>query len=333
MRQSHASPEEAIRELAAIKPNESSYASAQYEIAQLQYQLWSKSKDDEAKTEPLAKDLLKTVERLLNITDKEADPDQRVKTALLAIAVLQSAAKPDDSRTASLLSRVTSAAERLDPKNPAAIEFQYRRLQLAQKSGDEATLKLAAAVIAQHGAGSAYELPALVVTAKAADQSVASATAADRPARLAEAARIYHRLIALLGDSAATFKTNKNAFAAASKLTQYDEELGHWPEAAERLNRLLEAAPSDRRLLRRAGLANVQAGRYTEALPHWRALVSGLSSGTEDWLEAKYYQLLCLEKTDRAASEKTYKQFKVLFPDVKSAAWRDKFAELEKNVR
>jgi tetratricopeptide (TPR) repeat protein len=117
------------------------------------------------------------------------------------------------------------------------------------------------------------------------------------------------------------------------KLAQYDEELQRWPQAADRLNRLLEAQPRDRRVLRRAGLACYHADRYSEALDHWRTLIGGLESGTEDWLEAKYYQLACLEKTDRASATKVLQQFKVLFPEVKSATWRPKFAELENSLQ
>ncbi|HEX5106575.1 MAG TPA: hypothetical protein VFV87_22300, partial [Pirellulaceae bacterium] len=102
-----------------------------------------------------------------------------------------------------------------------------------------------------------------------------------------------------------------------------------WPQAAERLQRLALALPSDRRFLRRAGLATLQVGRHADSLEHWRRLLAGLSSGSDDWLEAKYYQLVCLGATDRATAEKVWKQFKLLFPEVKSEVWKEKFAELE----
>jgi len=243
---------------------------------------------------------------------------------------LQSSDKPDQARVSALLTSVASAASHLDASNPAAVEYQYRRLQAAQNAGDNRAVQQAADAIAQHGAGTPYELPALVVTARAADRAVAAASSSARPAKVAEAARIYERLVALLGESPAVLSSNKNALAAASKLAQYDEELGRWQAAADRLARLVEAAPRDRRLLRRAGLAEVKAGRNSQAVAHWRTLLGGLETGSDDWLEAKYYQLACLEQTDRDAAEKVYKQFKVLFPEVKSAAWREKFAELAK---
>jgi hypothetical protein len=333
LRQTHATPEQAIRDYAAVKPNDPAYPSAQYELCQLQYQMWAKAKSDPAKAEPLAAELLKTADRFLTRTDRGGDAEQRLKAALLAIDVLQTSATPDSSRVAALLSSVAKTADQLDPSNVAAVEYQYRRLQLAQKTGDVETVKQAADSIAKHGGGTPYELAALVVVARSADDAVVRAKPTERAAKIADATKIYTRLVALLGDSPATLTSNKNALAAASKLAQYDEQQENWPRAADRLSRLIEALPRDRRLLRRAGLASYKAGLYPQALEHWRSLLGGLDSGSDDWLEAKYYQLACLEKTDRPAAEKVLKQFQVLYPEVKSTVWREKFAELSQKLQ
>jgi hypothetical protein len=165
-----------------------------------------------------------------------------------------------------------------------------------------------------------------------ADEAVARAASAERESAIGEARKVYSRLVVLLGESADTLQNNKNALAAASKLAQYDELQSNWPAAADRLNRLVHAAPRDRRLLRRAGLASYHAGQYAPSLEHWRALLGGLESGSEEWLEAKYYQLACLIETDRATADKVFKQFRVLYPNVQSTAWREKFAEFERRL-
>jgi hypothetical protein len=85
--------------------------------------------------------------------------------------------------------------------------------------------------------------------------------------------------------------------------------------------------------LRRAGVACVRAGRHAEALDHWRKLLAGVASGSDQWLEAKYYQLVCLQKTDPPAAAKVWKQFKLLYPEVKSEAWSTKFMELEQQFQ
>ena len=57
-----------LRDLAAIKPGEPTYVSAQYEICQLQYQRWSKAKYDAAKAERVAAELVKSVEQYLALS-------------------------------------------------------------------------------------------------------------------------------------------------------------------------------------------------------------------------------------------------------------------------
>jgi hypothetical protein len=330
LRQSHSSPEEAIRELAKLPPGDPNYVSAHYEICQLKYQLWAKAKADARQAGPLAADVLKAADTFLAGANKDGDWERRLKATLLAVDVLSADATANQSRIAALLRDAADTAENIAPSNPAAVEYHYRRLQLAQKTGDQETVNSAAQFIAANGSGSPFELPALVVAARAADAAAESASEPDRAARQEEAARVYARLVELLGDSPTVLATSKNALAASSKLAQYDEALGRWPQAADRLERLVEALPSDRRFLRRAGIATFQTNRHADSLEHWRKLLAGLSIGSEEWLEAKYHQLACLLQTDRPAADKVWKQFKLLFPQVKSAAWKDKFAELEK---
>lgn len=333
LRQSRSSPAEAIRELAAIKTSDPNYASAQYEICLLQHQLWSAAKSDSAKASPLAADVLKTADRFLAMADRTSDFERRLKAALVSSDILLAASPPEEARVKQLLASVAEAAAHVDPADSTALEYQYRRLQLAQRAGDAKSMHAAAESIARHGSGSPYELPALVIVARSADAAVQAAPANERAARQDEAAGIYRRLVSLLGDSPAALADNKNALAASSKLAQYDEDRGRWKEAAERLNRLVEAAPKDRRLLKRAGLAAWQAKQFAASLAHWRTLLAGVDGGSDDWLEAKYYQLACLRETDRPAAKKVYDQFKLLYPTVKSAAWQGKLAELEQQLR
>ncbi|HEX5103663.1 MAG TPA: hypothetical protein VFV87_07635, partial [Pirellulaceae bacterium] len=215
LRQSHSSPEEAIRELATVPAGDPNYVSAQYEICQLQYQLWSRARTplspggrgaggEGAMAAAIAAELLTTADRFLAGAVEEGDWERKLKAALLALDVLWSQSPPNQQRIEALLREAAKAAENLDPSNAALVEYHYRRLQLAQKSGDKETLQAAAQWISKNGVGSPYELAALVIAARAADDAAESAAAADRTARREEAARIYARLVDLLGDSPAT---------------------------------------------------------------------------------------------------------------------------------
>jgi len=238
----------------------------------------------------------------------------------------------DDKRAAAMLTAAAPAGEALSRQSPLAAEFQYRRLQMAQKTGDKTAMNGAATWIAANGAGSPYEIPALVIVARQADDAVIGATDGNRQELQKEAAEIYERLAALLGESPEAIAGVKNALAVNSKLAHYDESLGRWKQAAARLDRIVAAMPTDKKYLRRAGIAHFQSGEFAPALEHFRKLLGGVSSGSDEWLEAKYYQLVCLSKTDRASAVKVWKQFKLLFPDVKSATWKDKFAALDADL-
>src|SRR5439155_17499213 len=139
---------------------DTSYVSAQYEICQLQHQRWSKVKSDPVTAEPIAAELQKSVDRFLSLAKSAGDGERRLKASLLAIDTLQSAAKPETSRVASLLGGAAAVIEHLAPDHPSVIEYEYRRLQLAQSSGDASSLQAAGKWIVMHGAGTAYELPA-----------------------------------------------------------------------------------------------------------------------------------------------------------------------------
>ncbi|MCE9527761.1 MAG: hypothetical protein K8R36_17095 [Planctomycetales bacterium] len=324
------SPEEALASLLAIKPTDPNYASARLEIAQLQVQKWSKVKGDKSQAPAAAKDALAAVETLL--AAKGASADQKLRGALIGLQVVFETAPVDEKRAAAWLEAATSAGEGLPAKSPLAAEFHYRRLQLAQKTGDKTAMNKAAAWIAANSAGSPYEMPALVIVARQADDSVAAATDGNRKELQEEAADVYSRLAALVGESPEAIKGVKNALAVNSKLAHYDEVLGRWKEAAARLDKIVVAMPSDKKYLRRSGIAHFQAGEFAPALEQWRKLLGGVEGGSDEWFEAKYHQLACLAKTDRPSAVKVWKQFKLLFPQVKSAAWKDRFATLDADL-
>ncbi len=324
------SPEEALASLAAIKPTEPNYPAARLEIAQLQFQKWTKLKGDKARAPAAAEEALAAVDALL--ATKGGSADQKLRGCLIGLQIVFDTAPVNEKRAASLLEAATPAGEALPAQSPLAAEFYYRRLQFAQKTGDKTAMNKAAAWIAANGAGSPYETPALVIVARQADDAVAAATDANRKDLQAEAADIYTRLAALVGESPEAIAGVKNALAVNSKLAHYDEALGRWQEAAARLDKIVAAMPSDKKYLRRAGIAHFQAGEFAPSLEQWRKLLGGVESGSEEWLEAKYHQLACLAKTDRPSAVKVWKQFKLLFPQIKSPAWKNKFAALEADL-
>lgn len=322
-------PEKAIESLARVKPQDAGYLSAQYEIVSLRHRIWKESGGDRAAGEKPALEVVAAVDRFLSVAGAASQAEERLRACLIAIEVLTAQEGSEEGEIDRYLAKAETAARTLASGSPLLPELYYRRLQHAQRTKDEARSREAAEWLSENGAGTPYELPALVIVARHADSAVAAADESDKRARQEEAAAIYRRLVALVGDSPQAIAGTKNALAASSRLAGYDESLGRWKEAAARLDKLVAAYPSDKKYLRRAGIAHVNARSHAAAIEHWRKLLAGLPAGSDEWLEAKHYQLTCLLATDRAAAEKVWRQFKLLYPEVKSAAWQDRFALLE----
>jgi hypothetical protein len=323
-------PEVAVKTLAAVTSDSPNYLTARYELCSVRHQLWSKSRG-EAK-ERLAREVRGDVDVYLAATP-ESEGARRVRAALLAVDVLLAEAPPNWDDAAKHLTRIQSAGDKLSNDDAIAPEYRYRRLQWARHAGDETSVRNNAQWLTEHAAGTSYELPALVIVAKHVDEQLAAAAAAQQSLRRDQAIAAYNRLVTLLGSSSEIIAKKKNALVANSKLAQYEYDAGQYSSAAARLEEIVKAFPTDRNYLRRAGLAWFKAGDLAKALPHWDTIVAGSDSASDPWYEAKYYQLACLAKTDADAASKSWRQFKLLHPEVKSTEWREKFAELEKTIK
>ena len=180
-------------------------------------------------------------------------------------------------------------------------------------------------------ADSPYELAALLTVANAIDRDAGQAGSENDASINERAYATYQRVVAVLEKSATPLSESKNLQVAYSRLAHYAARLGKPAEAAEQLEQLLKINPQDRRLLRRAGEAHAAAGQHAQALVHWRTLLLGLPKGTDDWLEAKFFQLQSLSHTDKDQARKVMQQFQLLYPDLGGTAWRDKFTALSRS--
>jgi tetratricopeptide (TPR) repeat protein len=210
-------------------------------------------------------------------------------------------------------------------------EYRYRQLQLADVLGDEPARREHARWIVRHAPGSSFELPALIIVARALDEQLRQEKSVSTES-LEEGFQVYRQLLAQFGDGPEVLKAKKNAQVAASRLADYADRLGRHAEASRLLANLLAAFPSDTGYLRRAGLADWRAGNHARSIEHWRVLVAGLPKDSDEWFEAKYYQLASLARLDPAQARESLQQFELLYPQFGSPAWRDRFSELQQSL-
>lgn len=332
LRSKAATPAETLASLEKVTSDSPTYLAARFDICQLLY-------DEARKATPA--DLSKELPKLMQAVDtfqqaargiREVDEVGRVVRAALFVVDLALTSQPSDLGIAGrYLGLAQPLAATLPDTHAVAAEFHYRAYQIAQRSGDGSALQTQAAWLAEHARGSGYELAGLVTAAKTADEELKAAGPRATTAQREKVHQLYARLSDLLGDSPEVLQRDKNARIAASKAAQYAQELGLHQEAARRLESLLAATAAEgtknRDYLRRAAIAHFEAQQFAQALPHVRTLLAGLTKGSNDWFEAKYYQLACLARTDPAAYSQVRDQFRLLYPQV-PAPWGPKLAAL-----
>jgi tetratricopeptide (TPR) repeat protein len=323
------SEEDTIGRLQQISPDDPKYLASQYELCLLQHQVWHDSSADQQSQQ--AKQVILAARRYLDAAGGEADELRAAKCCLLAADAAMRDSVDQGQVAAEFLDHAARLVDRLPENSPITIEYHYRRMQLAAlRQQDDDRLRYAQWLV-QHAAGTDYELPALVIVARAADQMVQQSAPDQHEAAQQQAQQIYQRLSERLGTSLAILQTSPNARVSLSRQADYAMQLGQFQQAADQLEQLIDAFPTDRNYLRRAAIAQWEQGDYAGSLERWRALLAGTSSGTEPWYEAKYYQILCLLETDPEMARKVAEQFRLLDPELGSPPWRGKFQDLLRN--
>ncbi|MFV1967379.1 MAG: hypothetical protein ACC628_18270 [Pirellulaceae bacterium] len=325
LREGAVSTAETLDRLQHVPAGSTDYLDARYDIGLLTYKQWTTADDKKAAADRVYRE----VDTYLAAAAGKADPSRSLKGCLLAAEVALSDTDRDAGKLERYLRKAQPWADSPSVQGSLAAEYHYRRLQQATAANDETARRRHAAWLVEKAPGSAYELPALVIAAKAVDSAVTRAGDSTPTTLWEEAYRIYNRLADLLGSSSEIMAEKKNARVANSKLAHYATLLGRFDDAGQRLVKILAAFPNDKGYLRRAGLAFYRAGSYEQALDPWRTLVAGLPKGSDGWYEAKYYQLACLFQIDSQRARDTLNQFQLLYPNP-PANWQKMFRQLEK---
>lgn len=326
------SAEDRARKLQAITADNPDYLASRFELCAALVTKWRDTPDRNQAAE-LGAGVLKVARQYFDAStanDRRVTSDIRV--ALFALEVL--AAKPgmDEQELAYFESRASSLASKLPMDARELVEFHYRQFQFARYRSDAVTASREATWLSQHGRGSTFELPALVVVAQDADEAYKKAAPDERREYARKAADAYQRLLELSGDTPEMIRSKTNARVAVSRLAQLRQESGDYPAAIGSLEKLLRAYPNDKSYLRRIAIAEFQAEHWAASLERWRRLVAGLEKGQAEWMEAKYYQIECLVRSDPEAAQVVFDQFKLLYPSLGEPPWRQRFEEVGRKL-
>lgn len=321
-------PATMINQLEAIGPDDDSYALARYDLCMLLHRLWQRDRDDEQKSAERLASLAAAAKTYLTTVQGDPDAQRPLRVCLLAADAALHDSRPQLDVADDMLTRAKPFAAQLADSNGQVAEYHYRLLELAAAQENAQQRRQQAQWIADNAAGSPYELSALLIVANAIDREIRGGASGGTDALNRQAYDVYRRLVDVLGTSPQQLAGSRNAQVAASRLAHYAMQTGQVAEAAATLDELLKVKPRDRRYLQRAAAAHAAANQYAAALPHLRTLLSGLPSGSDEWLQAKYDQLVALGRTDKEQARKVYRQFELLHPQLGGADWRSKFTEL-----
>ena len=327
LQQNASTPAETLVDLEKVRPGAANYLAARYDICLQLHKLWSASKSDQRAAH--LRSLATAVETYLRRASRDTNNSRKVKCCLLMVGAAMT--EPASWQLAKVfMNKARPFVAGLARGDRSVAEFHYRALLLARQSGEEDAQQEHVRWLVDNGRGSPYEKVALGLAAQAIDRQIRTKGGAANRSELVRAHGIYDRLTELLGAEPGQIRASKNARVALSKRAHYASLLGQPAESAAQLEQLLAVYSKNKDYIRRAGLAHYQAQAYQNSIGHWRRLLSGLPKASDEWFEAKYYQLSCLSHLDLTKFRQVLRQFQLLYPSGGSPKWRARFEELQK---
>jgi tetratricopeptide (TPR) repeat protein len=318
---------EVMQQLKKTPEDDPNYAASQLEIARLHYQMWEKATSESSQSQALFS-LSEHIDQLLDRSVVSAET--RLKSAFLLNDCYIRAGNIEASEK--LLQRVEPLLAGLEKNSTSRVEFAYQQMQLAKQKNDLPAAEKYANDIVNIDANSAFARTAYTFLANQADQKLSRAIDSNRAERLRDAIKIYEKLSALFGQTQQEITQSKNARIVLAKLATYRKQNGQTDEALRLYQVLLAAYPQSKSYLLESARLLTDSGQHTKAIELWNSLVSGTDSDDEIWFEAKYNQMLCLEKTDPKTAIQVLHQFKRLHPKP-PGKWNELVDQLQERLQ
>jgi len=322
-------PEEAIKRLLTVAPENINFPVAMNEIVKRRYEDWlqhfqKKSDQESQKIISLVESEL-DYRRLPNATD-----ESKVKSILLVIDAML---RHTDLEPVQIRIRLDVAKKLLQQTGSLGnlyFEFRYYEFLFANRGGDPEAARQHAIWLSENAKGTRFEKSALVLLAQTADQSFRDSVANNSatPQSREKLIAVFQRLVTVLGSSHQTLVSAPNARIAYARLAELQLKNGATDDAIPKLNTLKELFPNNQNYLSSLGRALSVAGRFKDSTTVWRRLASGTRAGSELWFESKYNLAVGLFETgNRDDSQNLIVQTLRLSPQM-PAKWKQRFDKL-----
>ena len=322
---------EAVESLLRIQEGDPAWARAQQQAARMLYRMYSELQGEER--EQAGSRYLSTAVPLL-IRDLErgrSDPEAAGRAIARSRRVLEVAL---DERLLRLVAATTVLSECLpnrlvvDPPEGFVEEMTFRTVQLALRQDRIDSAEQAVDSLLERDPTGLWTRRAIreCFRRSLADWKEAGADAdrRDESRRLVRFGRLIlgeHRTIAEAFEHQGMVAVASTVAAAELDLWQRGGGTATARQAWLLFGDLLAVHPRNQSFLRGRGLLAASQDDREEGIRCWRLLVSGTSSGSESWFEARVNLLELLEGIDPAHARSVLMQHRVLFPDWGPEPW------------
>ena len=309
-------PEDAMRRLNRISPNDENHASALLEMAAQRYRIWQSQTDSEASMASLQKACGEVA------SSGSTTAGQKVRANFLLIDALSRLESPERTQIDTLIQRSTSLLDQIEDDKMVRAELLYYRMQLRPRSGDLTAASGIAEELVEVGKGTRFELPALIQLAQHQDSKLSESNA--NPDELTLAIDIYKRLSGLLGQDEEKLKSSANARVAFARLGELQQQADQSTESERTFQTLVDFFPGNAKYLRNLAVAKTDPRSAKEI---WQRLASGSDAGSELWFESKLELAKILASTDRSSAIQLLKQTMQLGGEIPES-WRQSYESL-----
>lgn len=318
--------------LESIKPDDPNYPMARYEIVVARHQQWNQVKSDPAQVDKVAQQLFSDVDLFMSLrVDKEFEP-KRLKAVLFAADCALKTPGMTKEVAKDFLKQASSLAARMPAADASVATYHYYEYLVAKAEKDSAVQKREAIWLVENSREKTHQQAALVFLVADTEAKLKATMGGESSTIRSDLSGYLDKLVKNYGTDVVDIAGNHNARVAAFKLGVLQFESKKYDEALPIFTSLVATFPDDQKYLRYLGLCQIETSMQAEAQETWSKLVRGTKSGSEPWFEAKYYQLRTIAQKDREEAKKGLKQVRLLFPEIPVEAWRDRFAQLDKQI-
>ena len=313
-----------ITRLDQMPVQDSGYAASRYELCLLLHRRWQEIGSSRVAASDYANRLERETKKMMNVSGITSQ--QKARACLLVADVMLNSREKKPAIADQYLARADVLFDSLGEQSRSTLlpEYHFRRYQWARVASP-ADADEHASWLASNADGSPFQLPGLIILAR---EFEAASEGSNDQAEHQRGFELYLKIANIQNVFDDSTEIKGNAAIVLQKLGHYAGLTKQHSTALKCYRRLIASSPNNREFLFGGGRSAVATADFKFGLECWRPLAQGLPKGSDQWLEAKYYQIQCLRATDIVAARKVLSQFKAIYPEPGTSEFGKKLKSL-----